>query len=988
MTNQFSVLSTVAALLFVGQLPALAAEPQKSSAQQAKLDEATALNSKVLGLLRQGKAAEAEPSARQALSIRENILGPNHLLVAQSLTHLSLVCSQQGKFAEAEPLARQAITSGEIASGPENPELAFFLNNLAELYREEAKFAAAEPLYERAIAITTKAYGPNAKDLVTWLNNLALLNGVQGKYDKSISLYLRALKINETTSDTDRQRRKAAILNNVAGMYQDQRNYAEAEPFYHQALKIVEDEFGPNHPHALTIHDSLAELYRKQGKYSQAEPLYKHVIEISEQTLGADHPDVARSNNNLALLYARQGKYTQAEPLYRRAVKIWENSFGPDHPLVLRGLENLSLAQASGGQWSSAATTADRVRRGVRRYVDRELPFLSAKDQLGFLFIANQAGFHSSLSLGLERRSDSAMAELSAGWLANGKAVAQEALTKNVMLAADESNLAAQANVKQLLDVRRQLTSLVIAGAQGAAENRRKEQVDRLQQQEEQLSRGIARSTGRPTLAQHWIEPGALRKAIPAEAVLVDIARFDDYDFQSTGEENTWKPSRYAAWIIPPAGKGEISIVDLGEAERMDAAVNSLQKSMRVAMGSSNSTGAIATNGEVDAEKQILEPFTNVARLALRPLLEAIPADTKQILLSPDGQLWLVPWAALPMADGKYAIEQYQIRYLTSSRDLVASETAGSAPDTGTAPAGTEGGAYDQPKLNRPVVFADPDYDLAPGQVETATRNVLRGSGTVNATLRSVSGGRTLSALPKVGRLKGTAAEAAAIKPTLASFAHAEPITYLDQFATEGVFKALLRPQVLVLSTHGFFLDDQQEQRDERDGSVASPAQRSAPALTIDGKPVENPLLRCGLLLTGCNSSIGVKVSQTTQANQPTDDGILTGMEIVGTDLRGTELVVLSACETGLGDVHNGEGVAGLRQAFQLAGAKSVVATLWQIPDQDSAQIVSRFFANLAEGQSKADALRNAQLAQIELHRNRFGAAHPFFWAAFTITGE
>jgi CHAT domain-containing protein len=224
-------------------------------------------------------------------------------------------------------------------------------------------------------------------------------------------------------------------------------------------------------------------------------------------------------------------------------------------------------------------------------------------------------------------------------------------------------------------------------------------------------------------------------------------------------------------------------------------------------------------------------------------------------------------------------------------------------------------------------------------------------------------------------RLPGTAEEAAAIAPKLNAVAANEARLLLGADATEDAFKALYRPQLLVLSTHGFFRPANAVTKPRHPGTARKPTAPHQPQ-----QPTRNPLLRCGILLAGAN--------KRQQCQDTQEDGILTGLEIILTDLQGTKLVVLSACETGVGDVQIGEGVAGLRQAFQLAGAEAVIATLWQIPDRESVRMMVTFFEQWSQGRCKAEALAIAQRNEISRRRDRYGAAHPFYWAAFTVTGS
>jgi len=219
---------------------------------------------------------------------------------------------------------------------------------------------------------------------------------------------------------------------------------------------------------------------------------------------------------------------------------------------------------------------------------------------------------------------------------------------------------------------------------------------------------------------------------------------------------------------------------------------------------------------------------------------------------------------------------------------------------------------------------------------------------------------------------------------SLQGYVKTAPTVYRDKQALESTFKALHGPRVLILSTHGYFLRDQLfdklPQTPEGRRAWASLNRARLVGLLRDQVAfVPEPLLRCGLSLAGANQHHRFRGA---------NDGILTGLEILGTDLHGTELVVLNACETGVGAVREGEGTAGLHQAFHLAGARVVVAALWSIPSIPSNRLLTSFFANLANGQTTAASLRKSQLSMIDELRKKHGVAHPLLWAAFTMTDD
>lgn len=839
---------------------------------------------------------KAEEFYRQSLKSREENLGPDHLDVAQVLNSLGILHMLRGELAESDAHLRRALRIREAKQGKDHLDVSMLLMTLGALYRQLGQDAVAESIYQRALSIREKQLPADHPDIANTLINLGSAQASQGQYAKAL-------------------------------------------PILNRSLQMYEKKLGADHHTVAISLNSIGEVQRALGQVAEAEASFRRALTIWEARYGKGHPNVAVALHNLGLSYVMLALPAEAEARFQRALQICQTVFGSDHPRVAEELTSLAQVRASRQQWSEAAQLTDQARRITRRHVAKTLPVLAEAEQLRFLAQRHEPELHQALSLGLRRRNDEAIVNLSGSWVLNGKAVAQQTLAESTLLARDSADPTQAQYLKELVTIRRKLANRSFNAA-GAENKTTLKEFAQLAAQEQELSRRLRQAGSRHGKEDPWVELAAVQQAVPADAVLIEMARFRLFDPAARGTASPWLAPRYAAWIIPAADKGAVRLVDLGDAAAIEAAVAKARQSLQA------SADAIRKRGAKQSEQELLESLNELAALVLKPLLP-LAGQAKHWILSPDASLWLIPWSALPEQEGKYVIENHRVTFVVSGRDLLEQPVARA--------------------VTRPLIIADPDYDLD----RESARKIAEQIATSGAPLRSVRSTSRGLILPLVQRLPGTAKEARTIAPSLAKYAAVTPELRVEKQAQEKLVKAVRSPRVLVLSTHGFFLEDQR----------TTAAAGSTRFVNSAGKTPENPLLRCGLLFAGVN--------RRDQALRTDDeDGILTGLEIAGLDLRGTEMVVLSACETGLGQVHNGEGVAGLRQAFQLAGARTVLSTLWQIDDAASADLMGSFFGQLANGQTRPEALRTAQLALIKSHRAKSGAAHPFFWAAYTLTGE
>ncbi|MGH9841610.1 MAG: CHAT domain-containing tetratricopeptide repeat protein [Blastocatellia bacterium] len=848
----------------------LRAATEKDRAMQAALQEALKLSGEFNQLNRAGKFDEALSVAEKALSLREQYLPADDPLIAQSLATLGGICMTKGDYLRAEEVLDRALAINEKLRGVDHPDIASVARLLGLACQRKGDYKKAEQQFQRALAIREKAFN-NDDPLV------------------------------------------AQSLDNLAGLYADKKEYALAGQLYKRALAIREKTLKQGDPALLFSQNNLASIYQETGALELAEPLYRQVLAISEKVLGVEHPNVATTLNNLAVLTLLKGEYEKAEPMYKRALAIREKVLGMQHPAVAQSLDTFAVLYELKGDIAKAVELRTRGLKIRERHLGLIMASGSEEQKRAYLAQATLAD-ETNITISLHARSapkNPQAAAMALNFILQRKGRVLDAMTDSFGALRRRLDAQDRALLQQYSTVNSQLATLILGG-QGNV--RSQAEIEKLESERQQLESAISARSREFRQQSQPATIESIQKLLPANAALVEIAAYRPFDPKAVKHGERYGDARYAAYVLKP--EGPPAFVELGEAAEIDRGVDALREALRDPRRRDAVQLARALGG------MVMQP--------IRPLL----GKTRRVLLSPEGSLNLVPFAALVDPRNHYLVKHYEFSYLTSGRDLLRLQTHA-------------------PSRQGPLVVADPDFG------ERAASDAPAEAAAAFDLSRAF-----FTPLP------GTAEEALALKTILPG------ATVLTKGqATESALKQADGPSILHVATHGFFF--------LKGAPTGPPAPAAAQRVLIQqaapgqpsqmAAPLENPLLRSGLGLAGANLR-----------KSGDEDGILTAFEAAGLNLWGTKLVVLSACDTGVGEVKTGDGVYGLRRALALAGAESQVMSLWPVSDRGTRELMTEYYKALEAGKGRSEAMRQVQLHMLKSGQRR----HPYYWASFITSGE
>ena len=943
-------------------------------------DTASGYNNVASCLQSLGKIADALPLYQKALAIRLKVLGAQHPATAQSYNNVAFCLAALGKHGDALPLFQKALAINRRVQGEQHANTALSYNNVAACLDKLGKHADALPLHRKALAIRQTGRGEQHPETAQSYNNVAFCLDAQGKHAEALSLFQKALTIRLKVlgvqhSDT------AASYNNVASCLQSQGKYAEALPLSQKALAIKRKVLGEQHPDTALSCNNVAFCLANQGRYADALPLYQQALDIKRKVLGEQHPDTAASYNNVASCLQRQEKYVEALPLFQKALAIFRKALGELHPDTAAGYNNVAFCLQSLGKPAEALSLYRKALAIERKLLGEQHPD-TAQSYDNVAGCLESQGKYAAAAHFWEK----ALVGYECGRLQASSSGFDRALF-HVEYVSPRSALAVclvrlekprEAWQHAETDLARGLLDDLLPAAEDTDDARRRVRVGNLDQillplialenpDAEQVKRREALSRERDALLAELADSAARRsraRVLPLERIQRQLPSDAALIFWLDVGAEHWgcvlRRQGPPLWVTLP-GSGKKAAWNKEDA--------TLPARVLTALADGKGDAALRQRLLAQLHRQRVAP------------LEAHLQGVRQLLVVPAGKMAAIPVEALtdrytisyvPSAS-VFARAAEQHRPLQASSLLVLADPVFSRAAPVLPPAPPHG------LLILTVTPGSPAarIGLQPGDVLleyngkqlTAAADLTPPADRDRVPLKLWREGKTLAGRLAAGKLgvvidRRPVAEALAAwrqqERDLLALGRGEDWQALPGTRLEARTLAALVPQTTTLLGS----DASQQKLAEL---AAADKLKSFRLLHLATHGQANAIRpeRTALILAQDHLPDDAEAAKLVLAGQKPVDGRLTVGTILADWHLDADLVVLSACQTGLGKDSAGEGMLGFTQALLQKGARSGLLSRWKVDDAATSLLMARFYENLLGARKETKPLgRAAALAE------------------------
>jgi len=802
------------------------------------------------------------------------------------------------------------------------------LSNLGLLYHTTGRYALAKEYTLKALQKRKKS--ADKTGYAASLNNLSVLYKDMGLYTDAEDYIIQAENYLKKTHE-DKTVKFAVIENNRAMIYVMTGKYKDAEVLMKKALNIANKEIREKSPSYIRMKVNLALLYQLTKRYEEAEKIYLDAIKIKKRRMGTKHPDYAVLLANTASLYQQMGRYDKVESLLKESAEIFKNQFGKEHPSYAKAIYELALFYQSQNRTSEAEPLYKEALTVQQKKLGEHHPALTeTKEHLAILYW--QKGELTKAAETYHKALNEYIYQINTFFPAMNeyeKTKFWETIHPKFIR---YYNFAVDA-FKEIPEVKGILYNFQVATKGLLLNSSRKVKNQILHSGNKALIYEFNKwQDSKNYLAKLYTysDEELKEKKInidSVENVVLNLEKDLNKKSASFKHSNSGKSFNYKQ--IAANLKSDEAALEIIRFNKYDYLLPddktyyialTLKNNGKLPEISVNKNGNLMETDYVKEYHKSIHSGKSMGNFYNYYWKYIAPATSSvhKIYASVDGIYNQVNLNTIQLPSGNYLFDEKDIRFVTNTKDILNKKHN-----------------YNTKKA---FLVGFPDYQLDLPD--------------------------NLAQLPP---LPGTQKEVEMIKSLLKKH-YWQVNEYTEKSAKEEIVKKAYNPYILHLATHGYFIED---------NAITTEDTRSFGIEQV--RAYKNPLLRSGLLFAGADKTI---LDLNTTDNKDKDDGILNAFEAMVLNLDKTELVVLSACQTGLGEIKNGEGVYGLQRSFQMAGAKSVITSLWEVSDEGTQDLMSAFYKYWLQSGNKHDAFRKARSEIKEKYK------YPFYWGAFVLVGN